>query len=72
MEEYMVKIKPILSCRTSQCEIHGATINSLAERGILKPVKIRDPRDRRRIAMTFNSMLTYCDWKKRNGKYKEI
>lgn len=43
---------------------HGATINDLAERGLIEPVEFTAPDNIRRVA---NSMWAASDWLKAHG-----
>lgn len=46
---------------------HGATINDLAERGLIEPVEFTAPDGVRRIA---NSMWAAHDWTRATGYYQ--
>jgi hypothetical protein len=54
---------PILKVTSSQ---HGATLNDLAERGVIAPVEFTAPDGVRRVA---NSAWAASDWLKLNGFY---
>ena len=51
----------VLKCTAAH---HGATINDLAERGLIEPVEFTAPDDVRRAA---NSMWAASDWLKAHG-----
>lgn len=54
----------ILKCTAAQ---HGASINDLAERGIIEPIEFTAPNGERRRA---NSAWAAYDWLKANGHYE--
>lgn len=56
-------MKTVLKCTAAQ---HGATINSLAARGLIAPVSFTAPDGTRHTA---NSAWAAYDWLKANGHY---